>query len=151
MKEKWWLARFGDHERTASRMISSTLTIFTVIHSQPTKGNIVTQYRIHLSHTKMIYYGVVISLLALSANAFTMTPIRSLARASSTLSMSTTVAPSTQVLATAARDARGLAIDSISAVRHTLTSSSHFIINIIILYSSLIVSLRTHGSPARLC
>lgn len=59
-------------------------------------------------------YGLVFASLAFSANAFT-PQSRLMARASN-LKMASTMSPATTVLATAARDARGLAIDSISAV-----------------------------------
>jgi len=58
-------------------------------------------------------YGAVIACLALGANAF-VPQYRSAVRASS-LSMAATISPTSTVLATAARDARGLAIDSISS------------------------------------
>jgi len=59
-------------------------------------------------------YQTIVAALAISAQAFTPARPR-LARASS-LSMASTIAPPTTALAFAARDARGLAIDSISAV-----------------------------------
>lgn len=60
-------------------------------------------------------YATVIAALALSANAFTPS-IKKFGRAASTLSMATTISPPITALTAAARDARGLAIDSISAV-----------------------------------
>jgi len=59
-------------------------------------------------------YATVIAALALSANAFTPS-IKKFGRAASTLSMATTISPPITALTAAARDARGLAIDSISA------------------------------------
>jgi hypothetical protein len=62
-------------------------------------------------------YGALFAAFALSAQAFSPSRApRVIARASS-LSMTSTLNPTTAALATAARDARGLAIDSISAVR----------------------------------
>jgi len=58
-------------------------------------------------------YQTIVAALAISAQAFTPARPR-LARATS-LSMASTIAPPTTALAFAARDARGLAIDSISA------------------------------------
>lgn len=59
-------------------------------------------------------YGAVIACLAIGANAFAPAS-RSSVRASQ-LSMTSTISPATTTLALAARDARGLAIDSISSV-----------------------------------
>ena len=59
-------------------------------------------------------YGAVIACLAIGANAFA--PSRSFTVRASQLSMTSTISPATTTLAIAARDARGLAIDSISSV-----------------------------------
>ena len=63
----------------------------------------------------MIYNAAVLLALAFSADAFRPTS-RVLGRQLSHINMAVTAAPAVTALASAARDARGLAIDSISAV-----------------------------------